>query len=73
MLVQKRRKRKAQSKYTDENHYEITKYAKEHGPNQATKSFQSKYPTIWVSTVRSFLKNYNEQVRIEKTLNEPPA
>ena len=41
--------------------------------NQAARCFQSKYPTIRESTVRSFLKKYNEQVRIEKTLNQPPA
>ena len=69
----KAKKRKPQSKYTDEDRYKIAKYAKDHGPNQAARCFQSKYPTIRVSTVRSFLKKYNEQVRIEKTLNQPPA
>ena len=64
----KAKKRKPQSKYTDEDHYKIAKYAKDHGPNQAARYFQSKYPTIRESTVKRFLKKYNEQVRIEKTL-----
>ena len=41
--------------------------------NQTARCFQSKYPTIRESTVRSFLKKYSEQVRIEKTLNQPPV
>ena len=53
--------------YTDEDRYKIVKYAKNHGPKQVAICFQSKYPTIPKSTVRSFLKKYNEQVRIEKT------
>ena len=36
-------------------------------------SVQSKYPAIRESTVRSCLKKYNEQVRIEKILNQTPA
>ena len=72
-LLQKQKKRNPQSKYTDEDHFKIAKYAKDHGPNQAARCFQSKYRTFQVSTVRGFLKNYNEQVRIEKTLNQPPA
>ena len=63
--------RKPQSKYTDEDRYKIAKYAKDHGTNQASRCFQSKYPTT--REMRIFLKKYNEQVRIEKTLNQPPA
>ena len=55
----KAKKRKPQSKCTDEDRYKITKYAKDHGPNQAARYFQTKYPTIRESTVRSFLKKYN--------------
>ena len=69
----KAKKRKPQSKYTDEDRYKIGKYAKDHGPNQAASCFPSKYPTTRESTVRSFLKKFKEQVRIEKTLNQPPA
>ena len=69
----KAKKRKLDSNYTDEDRYKIAKYAKDHGPNQATRCFESKYPTILGSTVRSFLKKYNEQVRLEKTLNQAPA
>ena len=67
------KKRKPQSKCTDEYCYKIAKYAEDHGPNQIARCFQSKYPIIQESTVRSVLKNYNGQVRIEKTLNQPPA
>ena len=52
----KAKKGKPQSKYTDEDHYKIAKYSKDHRPNQAARCFQSKYPTIRESTVRSFLK-----------------
>ena len=37
------------------------------------KMFKKKYPTIRESPVRSFLKKYNEQARIAKNLNRPPA
>ena len=70
---EKVKKRKPQSKYTDEDRYKIAKYVKDHGPNQAARCFQSKYPTIRESTMRRFLKKYNKQVRIEKNLNQPPA
>ena len=69
----KAKKRKPQSKYTNEDRCKIAKYAKDHGLNQAARCFQIKYPTIRESTVRSFLKKYDEQARIEKTLNQPPA
>ena len=69
----KAKKRKPQSKYSHEGRYKIVKYAKDHGPNQAARCFQSKYPSIRESTVGSFLKKYNEQVRIKRTLNQPPA
>ena len=52
----KAKKRKPQSKYTDKDRCKIAKYAKDHGPNQTARFFQSKYPTIRESTVRSFLK-----------------
>ena len=72
-VAAKVKKRKPQSKYIDKDRCKIAKYVKDHGPNQAARFFQSKYPTIRELTVRSFLKKYNEQVRIEKTLNQPPA
>ena len=68
----KAKRMKLQSKYTDEDRYKIAKYAKDHRPNQTARCFQSKHPTMRESTVRSFLKKYNEQVRIETTLNQPP-
>ena len=62
-----------QSKYTDEDRYKIEKYPKDHAPNQAARCFHSKYSNIKESTLRGYLEKYNEQVRIEKTLNQPPA
>ena len=50
----KPKKRKPQSKYTDEDRYKISRYAKDHGPNQVARCFQSKHPNIRESTVRSF-------------------
>ena len=58
----KAKKRKPQSQYTDEDRFKIAKYAKDHGPNQAERCFQSKYQTIRESTVRNFLKKYNKQI-----------
>ena len=55
-------KRKPQSKYSDEDRYEIAKYAKQHGPNQAAKHFKAKYPTINESSVRGFLQRFNKAV-----------
>ena len=52
-----------QNLYTNKIQVKIAKYAKDHGPNQAARCFQSKYPTIRDSKVRSFLKKYNEQVK----------
>ena len=37
------RKRKAQRKYSDEDRYTITKYAKDNGASQAPKFFKNKY------------------------------
>ena len=59
------KEKKLLSKFTDEDIYKIAKFAKDHGPNQVARCFQRKYPTI--------RKKYIEQVRIEKTLNQPPA
>ena len=63
----KAKKRKWQSKYSDEDCFKIAKYAKDNGPNQAARCFESKHPTIHESSMRSFLKKHNEQERIEKT------
>ena len=52
----KPKKRKPQSKYTDEDRYKIAKYNKNHGPNQAARCFQSKYPTIRESTSEKFFE-----------------
>ena len=58
----KAKKRNPQSKYTDEDRFQIAKYAKDHAPNQAARCFQSKHQTIRESTVRNSLKKYNKQI-----------
>ena len=40
------RKRKTQSKYSDEDRYTIAKYAKDNGASQAAKFSKRKYPRI---------------------------
>ena len=60
------RKRKPQSKYSDEDRYTIAKYAKDNGASQAAKFFKIKYPTINESTVRTFVKKYDEIVKVAK-------
>ena len=73
VVVQKQKDKTTKQVHDDEDRYTIAKYAKGHGPNQAARCFQNKHPTIRESTVRSFLKKYSEQLRIEKTLNQPSA
>ena len=66
------RKRKPQSKYSDENRYTIEKYAKDNDASQAAKFFKNKYPTINESTVRTFVKKYDENVKVEKACGRSP-
>ena len=37
---------KPQSKYTDKDRYKIAKYANNHGPNQATRCFQTFFEKV---------------------------
>ena len=37
---------KPQSKYTDKDRYKIAKYANNHGPNQATRCFQTIFEKV---------------------------
>ena len=60
------RKWKLQNKYSDEDRYTIAKYAKDNGASQAAKFFKIKYPTINESTVRTFVKKYDEIVKVAK-------
>ena len=66
LLKLTRRKRKPQSKYSDEDRYTIAKYAKNNGASQAAKFFKIKYPIINESTVRTFVKTYDEIVKVAK-------
>ena len=57
------RKRKPQSKY---------KYAIDNGASQAAKFFKNKYPTKNESTVRTFVKKYDENVKVAKACGRSP-
>ena len=66
------RKRRPQSKYYDEDRYTIVKYAKDSGASQAAKFFKNKYPTISECTVRTFVKKYDENVKVAKACGRSP-
>ena len=66
------RKRKPQSKYSDEDRYTIAKYAKDNGASQVAKFFKSKYPTINEYNVPTFVKKYDENVKVAKACGRSP-
>ena len=66
------RKRKPQSKYSDEDRSKIAKYAKDNDASQATKFFKNKYSTINDSTMRTFVKKYGENVKVGKACGRSP-
>ena len=66
------RKRKPQSKYSDEDRYTIAKYAKDNGASQVAKFFKSKYPTINEYNVPTFVKKYDENVKVAKACGWSP-
>ena len=63
---------KPQSKYSDEDRYTIAKYAKDNGASQAAKFFNNKYPTINESTVWTFVKKYDENMKVAKACGSSP-
>ena len=67
------RKRKPQSKYSDEDRYTIAKYAKDNGASPAAKFFKNKYSKINESTVRTFVKKYDENVKVAKVCSRSPG
>ena len=66
------RKQKSQSKCSDEHRYAIAKYAKYNGASQAATFFKNKYPTINESTRRTFVKNYDKNVKVAKACVRSP-
>ena len=62
----------AQSKYSDEDRYTIAKYAKDNSASQAAKFFNNKYPTINESTVRTFVKKYDKNIKVAKACGCSP-
>ena len=66
------RKRKPQSKCSDEDRYTIAKYAKDNGALQTAKFFKNKYPTINESIVQTFVKKYDENAKVAKACGWSP-
>ena len=60
------RKRKLQSTYSDQDKYLIVKFAKDDGAPQAAKFFRNKYPRINESTVQTFVKKSDKNVKVAK-------
>lgn len=50
-------------KWTDKERYDIGKYAAENGNSNALRKFQTDFPDLKESTVRTFKKRYYEEVR----------
>ena len=66
------KKWKTQSKYSDEDRYTIAKYAKDNGASQVAKFFKCKYPTINEYNVPTFVKKYDENVKVAKACGRSP-
>ena len=67
-----RRKRKPQSKCSDEDRYTIAKQAKDNDALQAAKFFKNKYATINESTVGTYGKKYDENAKSAKPCGRSP-
>ena len=50
-------------KWTDKDRYDVGKYAAENGNANALRKFQTHFPELKESTVRTFKKRYYEEVR----------
>ena len=57
-------------KYTDEDRYEIGKYASENGSAATVRKFKSDFPKLNESTVRDFKRKYEERLKISKKKGE---
>ena len=66
------RKLKPQNKYSNEDRYTIAKYAKDNGTLQAANFFKDKYPTINESTAQTFVKKYDENMKVAKAYGQSP-
>ena len=51
---------------------ELPKYAKDYSAPQAAKFSKNKYPTINEYTVRTFVKQYDENVKVAKACGRSP-
>ena len=70
-IVSGNKKKKPQSKYTDDDRYIIANFAKQHGPTKTANHFKQQYPTIRESTVRGFVKRLNENAKSAQRSGEP--
>ena len=67
------KRKKTQCSYTDEDRFKIADYATKHGATNAAVHFQDKYPTLGVSTVRFFVKKYQELKSDNRNVATLPA
>ena len=66
------KKWKPQIKYSDQDTYTIAKYSKDNGVSQAANFFKNKYPTINEFIVQTFVKKYDENVKVSKVCGRSP-
>ena len=64
--------RKPYFRWTDKDRYSIGKYASEHGNTAAVRKFKSKFSHLTESTVRSFKKKVEDEIKkASKERREP--
>ena len=57
-------------KYTEEDRYEIGKYASENGSAATVRKFNSDFPKLNEGTIRDFKRKYEEKLKISKKKGE---
>ena len=60
-------------KYTDNDRYNIGKYAYEFGNSHAARHFKKAFPSITESSVRTFKKKYEDQLATAKKAGVAPV
>ena len=60
-------------KYTDNDRYNIGKYASEFGNSSAVRHFKKAFPSITESSVRTFKKKYEDQLATAKKAGVAPV
>ena len=60
-------------KYTDNDRYNIGKYASEFGNSNAARHFKKAFPSITESSVRTFKMKYEDQLATAKKAGVAPV